>query len=76
MKQTGTYCKAYETARLAEFPGWPADPAQTGHLFLHEDFTVTGGIFPGEAVVFDAVTPEWVEFCRGRLQFAALAEEE
>lgn len=80
----GTYCKAFETARLAEFPGWPrglgAAPGEggvgKGHLFLHEDFTVTGDIFQGEDVVFDAVTPEWVEFCREILKFEVPSAEE
>jgi hypothetical protein len=74
----GAYCKAYETARLAEFRGWPRGEggAPKGHLFLHEDFTVTSGISPEEGVVFDAVTAEWVEFCRGTLEFAPPAEEE
>ena len=41
------------------------------HLFLQEDFTVTDGIFLDENVVFDQVTPEWVEFCKSKLNFEA-----
>ena len=75
----GTYCKAYETARLAEFPGWlerGEGDGGKGHLYLQEDFTVTNGIFPGEGVVFDMVTPVWVEFCRTALKFEVPSEEE
>jgi hypothetical protein len=89
MKLIGTYCKAYETARLAEFPGWPADLGQAqaaagegddverrDYLYLQENFNVTRGIFLDEGVVFDAVTPEWVEFCRETLKFEPPSEEE
>jgi hypothetical protein len=38
-------------------------------VFLHEDFTVTQLIWPGENVIFNSSTPEWVEFCTQELQF-------
>lgn len=38
-------------------------------VFLHQDFTVTQLIWPGENVIFDQVTPEWLEFCERELQF-------
>jgi hypothetical protein len=38
-------------------------------LYLQENFTVTDGIFLDENVVFEEVTPEWVEFCKGALEF-------
>lgn len=38
-------------------------------VFLHEDFTVTQLIWPGENVIFNRVTPEWMEFCTRELQF-------
>ena len=38
------------------------------YLYLHGDFTVTDGIFIDENVIFDKVTPEWVEFCRNVLK--------
>jgi hypothetical protein len=37
--------------------------------YLQENFTVTDGIFLDENVVFDDVTPEWMEFCKGTLNF-------
>lgn len=40
-------------------------------LYLQENFTVTDGIFLDENVVFDEVTPEWMEFCKGTLEFEA-----
>ncbi|PYS87925.1 MAG: hypothetical protein DMF64_21850 [Acidobacteria bacterium] len=84
MTHIGKYCKAYEVARLAGFPGWPdklrllppeaaaspgAEPAPNDYLYLQENFTVTAGIFLGEDVVFDEVTTAWIDFCRTTLKF-------
>lgn len=38
-------------------------------VFLHQDFTVTHLIWPGENVIFNQITPEWLEFCARELQF-------
>lgn len=38
-------------------------------LYLQENFVVTDGIFINENVIFDEVTPEWIEFCKGTLNF-------
>jgi hypothetical protein len=38
-------------------------------LYLQENFTVTDGIFLNENVVFEEVTPEWMEFCKATLEF-------
>lgn len=43
--------------------------------YLQEDFTVTDGIFLDENVVLDAVTPDWIEFCRHTLKFEVLNYE-
>ena len=34
------------------------------YVYLHTDFTVTDGIFIDENIIFDDVTPEWIEFCQ------------
>jgi hypothetical protein len=39
------------------------------YLFVQENYVVTDGIFLDEHVIFDAVTPEWREFCERTLQF-------
>jgi hypothetical protein len=44
-------------------------------VYLQETYTVTDGIFLDENVLFDAVTPEWEEFCRGPLAFEPPADE-
>ena len=38
-------------------------------LYLQEDFVVTDGIFIDEGIVFDQVSPEWIEFCKNELKF-------
>ena len=39
-------------------------------VFLHDDLTVTASMWPGEDVIFDAVTDEWAQFCAAELGFA------
>lgn len=39
------------------------------YLYLQENFTVTDGIFIDENVVFDDVTPEWMDYCKDTLNF-------
>ena len=39
------------------------------HLYVQEDYTVTDGIFKQEHVIYDQVTPEWIEFCKTKLEF-------
>lgn len=38
-------------------------------LYLQENFVVTDGIFIDENIIFDAVTVEWIDFCRQTLGF-------
>ena len=78
------YAKAYLLRDLRKFSGWreekikniPADNNGNSHeltdsdvVFLHQDFTVTELIWPGENVIFNQVTPAWLEFCEQELQF-------
>jgi len=90
MATMGSYCKAYPIGRFEEYAGWrekPLPPAPEGtenaddeplddrYLFLQETFVVTDGIFLDERIVFDEVTPEWIEFCRAGLEFSVPEEE-
>lgn len=43
----------------------PEDPV----AFLHQDYTVTSSMWPGEDIIFSNVTPEWQEFCTKSLGF-------
>ena len=38
-------------------------------VYVQENVVVTDGIFIDEGVIFDQVTPEWVEFCKNDLKF-------
>jgi hypothetical protein len=39
------------------------------YVFIHENFTVTRGIFLNEDIVLQNVTPEWIKFCKEILHF-------
>lgn len=83
MTQLVRYCKAFPAARFESFAAWvapkisgTASPDNTDgvptdeYWFLHDSYLVTRGITPDEDIVFDKVTPEWIEFCRTELDFA------
>ena len=78
------YARAYLLGELRKFSDWreeksktiPADENGNSHelsdddvVFLHEDFTVTQLIWPGENVIFNQSTPAWIDFCTQELQF-------
>lgn len=44
------------------------------YYYLHDNYTVTAGIFVDEHVAYDAVTPEWKAFCDQQLEFAVPAD--
>jgi len=39
------------------------------YLYLQENYVVTDGIFKDENIIFDAVTPQWIEYCTSDLKF-------
>jgi hypothetical protein len=50
-------------------------PDSEDFLYLHENFVVTDGVFIEAHVIFDKVTPEWIEFCQNTLGFEAPKDE-
>lgn len=38
-------------------------------VYLQENYVVTDGIFKDENIIFDDVTPEWIEYCQKVLEF-------
>jgi hypothetical protein len=54
--------------------GHDAQPTENDYLFLQENFTVTKGIFLDEDVVFDDITPQWIDFCKNTLNFEVPAD--
>lgn len=69
------YAKGYLLGDLRKFSGWREENENSRELsdsdvvFLHQDFTVTQLIWPGENVIFNQDTPEWRDFCSQQLQF-------
>jgi hypothetical protein len=47
----------------------PRTLTDTDFLYLQENYTVTDGIFLDENIIFDNVTPEWIDFCKNTLKF-------
>ncbi|HEU5375639.1 MAG TPA: hypothetical protein VFV38_09390 [Ktedonobacteraceae bacterium] len=72
------FCKGYYLRDLRQFHGWTekgeADEAELSDdvvVYLWDDFTVVRSpVIPDKGLVFDAVTPEWKEFCTTTLGFA------
>jgi hypothetical protein len=82
VSRMGNYCKAYMVPRFREFSGWaeipenarkengaPRQLTDSDFLYLQENFIVTDGVFMDENVIFDKVTPEWIDFCKNSLKF-------
>ncbi len=38
-------------------------------VYLQESYVVTDGIFKDENILFDNVTPAWIEYCQKTLKF-------
>jgi len=72
MPEMGRYLKAYPVERFREYPDWSRlakEIEDRPYFYLQDDYTVTGGIFRDEEVVFNQVTSEWIAFCREVLRF-------
>ncbi|CAG0937558.1 hypothetical protein TFLX_06499 [Thermoflexales bacterium] len=39
------------------------------YLYVQENYVVTDGIFKDENIIFDEVTPGWIEYCQHTLKF-------
>lgn len=39
------------------------------YLYLQENYVVTDGSFKDENIIFDDVTPEWIDYCTTVLRF-------
>jgi len=53
----------------------PRELTDNDFLYLQENYIVTDGIFLDENVIFDQVTPEWLEFCKNSLNFDLAANQ-
>jgi len=57
----------------------PRELTDADYVYLHGNFTVTDGIFIDENIIFDEVTPEWIDYCRnvlGMNQAAGVGEND
>jgi hypothetical protein len=95
--KTSLYCKAYPVKAFRAFAGWreaagqakPEDGAprsldDDSVLFLHDDLSVTDGIFPDQHVIFAGpetgpdtgpeTNNDWRRFCETDLGFAVPPE--
>lgn len=67
------YCKAYTVEELAAYRGWPNDfeaaPGPDAVVYVHDDYTVTSGIWAGEDNVAVEINEDWKVFCRDVLRF-------
>jgi len=79
-----TYTRAYRLGELRRYSGWRQNPAQSDAggptdtqasdgqtVYLRSDFVVLQNCFDESPVLFDAVTPQWVAFCKNTLGFDA-----
>jgi ankyrin repeat protein len=71
------YCKAYLLGAVRRYPAWEqvAVPGTADQLaddtvvFVHDDLTVTRGMWPGEDELIREVTADWTRFCHDELGF-------
>lgn len=72
------YCKAYYLRDFRQFNNWvekkgenEPDLTDDDVAYLWDDFTVVRSpVIPDKGLVFDAITPEWKDFCVTVLLFA------
>jgi hypothetical protein len=49
--------------------GPPRTLRDEDHLFIHQSYVVTDGIYENEHVIYKDLTPEWLAFVRNELHF-------
>jgi hypothetical protein len=78
------YCKAYYIGDLRKYSHWSEQTVhrtaaeggrdesaiQESVVFVHQDYTVTASMWRNENIIFNDVTPSWVEFCANNLNFS------
>ena len=75
--ETRRHCKGYRVAELRGYDGWSTGGdalSDEDVVYLHQDFTVTRSIWPGEQVIFADGAPEWRGYCENTLGFGRAAE--
>ena len=49
--------------------GSPRELTDSDFLYLQENYVVTDGILIHKNVIFNNITPEWIDFCKNVLKF-------
>jgi ankyrin repeat protein len=70
-KPARPFCKAYPVNAFYEFSDWQIKQSLSDDavVYLHQDFSVTASMWPGENVVFDSGSDDWRNYCLNRLGF-------
>ncbi|HEV7673861.1 MAG TPA: hypothetical protein VGQ12_04960 [Candidatus Angelobacter sp.] len=74
MATMSTYCKAVEIETVRRYPEWQErnvckDGGLPAHVYLHDNFALTLGVFCDEDILFTSDTDEWKHFCTEVLKF-------
>jgi hypothetical protein len=75
LREFSGWTQNQQNARREKQPGdgdgneVPRELTDDGYLYLQENYTVTDSIFKDENIIFDSVTPEWIEYCKDTLKF-------
>jgi hypothetical protein len=71
LREFSNWTEKAENARPteAEEQTSPRQLTDGDYLYLQENYVVTDGIFKDEHIIFDDVTPEWIEYCQKMLEF-------
>ena len=54
----------------------PRELTGEDYVYVQRNFTVTDGLFIDENIIFDDVTPAWIEFCRDVLGYGGSGSED
>ena len=54
----------------------PRELTDADYVYVQRNFTVTDGIFIDENIIFDDVTPDWIEFCQDVLGYVVAQRKE
>ena len=74
-REFSSWTESLENLRTDDIQGTGEPKTDTTALndrsffYLQENYKVTDGIFIDENIIFDRVTPEWIDFCENRLKF-------
>lgn len=71
LREFSGWTEKAENAKPVEGEGQtsPRPLTDDDYLYVQENHVVTDGIFKDDHIIFDDVTPEWIEYCEKVLSF-------